>query len=327
MTTNTLSLAPKVKTNIVFSGGGARGGWQWPLFTYIEPIVDIESVCGSSTGTLTALCAAKKVPHQYMADLYDKVFSNDAKQVFKPGIGRISKGKFKFNDWKFYPKLIFNRNKIKGAMTVEPLIQLVEQIHKDFPAFHYNFFCNIVDLHTGATVQLSYADFDDDHQFARGVAASCAIPGLVEPIRDLVTKKGVFKCCSDGGVREGLPLKQAFDAMSADNFYQVILLGCNTPEITPTDDLDSVFGILGATATAVLNEMMIDDVAKVELVNMLVQEKGEDAIGKRFVPIFKIYYKGGRGVLEFTPESLASMRESAKVDFERLVTVLSKHAA
>lgn len=316
-----------VKTNIVFSGGGARGAWQWDLFSAIEPWFGIESVNGSSTGTLTALCASKRVPRDYMIKMYDDVFANNARQIFKPGIGSIKNGKFKLNDWKFFPKLIFSRNKIKGAMSIEPLVGLIEKIHKDFPEFHYNFFFNVVDLHTGQTVQLSYDDFSDDHQFARGVAASCAIPGLVEPIRDLVTKKGTFKCCVDGGVREGLPLKQAFDQMKPEKVYQVILLGCNTKEITPKEDLGNIFGILGATGTAVLNEMMIDDVDKVELVNALVKEKGEFFNGKRYVPVFSIYYKDGRGVLEFTTDALASFRQSAKTDTERLRVALGRETA
>jgi predicted acylesterase/phospholipase RssA len=321
-----LSSDRKVKTNIAFSGGGARGAWQWEMFSLIEHYYEVESVCGSSTGTLTALCAAKRVPKYYMDKLYNEAFANNARSIFRPGIGQIKNGKFKINDWKFFPKLIFNRNKIKGAMSIEPLVDLVASIHKQFPDFYYNFLFNVVDLYDGRVWQLSYADFDDDHQFARAVAASCAIPGLVEPIRNILTKKGTIICGVDGGTREGFPAKQAFDAMHPGRTYQVILLGCNTPEITPTDDLGSIFGILGATGTAVLNEMMLDDVAKVELVNVIVEQVGEQATGKRFATIFKVYYKDGRGVLEFTPEALASMRESGRSDFERF-KVVNKLAA
>lgn len=307
----------RAKTHFVFSGGGARGGWQWDLFSRLEPLFDIETVCGSSTGTLTALCAAKGVPREYMAKLYEDVFANNARQIFKPGVGTIKNGGFKLNDWKLYPKLIFGKNKIKGAMTIDPLIETVARIHKEFPAFKYKFSMAVVDLHTSKTVYLSYEDFEDDREFCRGVAASCAIPILTEPIRDLKTKKGIIKCAVDGGTREGVPLKNAFDQMDPNGENQAILLGCNTPDVTPIEDLANIWGIMGATGTAVLNEMMNDDIQKVELVNDLIGEI--KLVGKKYVTIFKIYYKGGRGVLEFTPECLDSMRSSAKEDYERFL--------
>lgn len=311
-----------MKTNFVFSGGGARGAWQWELFHELESLFDIESVTGSSTGTLTALCVAKKIPAEYMRKLYDDVYASNAREIFKPGIGSIKNGKFKLNDWKFIPKLVFARNKIKGAMSAEPLIALIEKIHNDFPEFHYDFSCCAVDLHTSKSVYFRFEDFESIREFAKAVAASCAIPGLVEPIRDIVTKNGTYKCCVDGGVREGLPLKQAFSRMKKENSYQVVVEGCNTPDATPTEELGNIFGIFGATGTAVLNEMMLDDIDKVERINELVKEKGELVMGKRYIPIHKIFYKDGGKILEFTPEGLQSFRESAKKDAERFRTLI-----
>ncbi|KAA6441455.1 patatin-like phospholipase family protein [Dyadobacter flavalbus] len=319
---------PKQKTNtwFVFSGGGARGCWQWDLYHLIKHLFHIVGFTGTSTGSLTAMAAALDIPYAYLDKLFEQVFANNAKQIFKPGDGHIKNGKFKINKLKLIPKLIFNRKGLKGMMSIDPLVETIEQILTDFPEWKYKFGFNVVDLHTGARIRLTPDDFDDRHQLARGIAASCNIPGLCGPITDLRTKDRVLKCVFDGGIRDGFPLKQAFDSMVLGEANQAVGLGCNPKEMTPLEDLLDIFDYVGAAAYAGMNEMMLGDISEVELVNNFIKEVGEQATGKKYTPITMIYYKGGRGVLEFTPESRLDMKKTAKEDYERLVMAISKAA-
>lgn len=299
------------------SGGGARGCWQWDLYNYMKPHFDIIGFTGTSTGSLTAMAAALDVPYNYLDKIFEQVFANDAKQIFKPGDGHIKNGKFEINKLKLIPKLIFNRKGLKGMMSIDPLIATIEKILTEFPEWKYQYGFNVVDLYTGAKFRLSPNDFDDRHQLARGIAASCNIPGLCSPIFDLRTKNLVIKCCVDAGVRDGFPLKQAFDLMKPEITYQVVGLSCNRKEMTPEENLQDIFDYVGAAAYCGMNELTLGDIAEVELVNDLIKEIGEAATGKRATPIQLIYYKGGRGTLEFTPESRLDMKKTAKEDFDR----------
>lgn len=311
------------KTWFIFSGGGARGCWQWDLYHLLKPLFQIEGFCGTSTGSLTAMAAALDLPYEYIDKLFERVFADNARPIFKPGAAQIKDGRFRINKLDLVTKLLFNRKSLKGMMSVDPLIDLIEQILIEYPTFKYKFGFNVVDLYTGGRVRLTPEDFDDRRQLARGIAASCNIPGLSVPIFDLVTKTQTIRCCVDGGVRDGFPMKQAFDSMLPDELYQAVGLSCNAKEMTPDENLIDIFDFVGAAAYAGLNEIMLGDISEVELVNDLVKEKGEEIMGKKYVPPTMIYYKGGKGVLEFTPEARLHMKQTAREDYERFMKTYS----
>ncbi len=310
------------KTWFVFSGGGARGCWQWDLFHLLAPLFDIVGCCGTSTGSLTAMAAALGIPYEYLDKLFEQVFASNAKQIFKPVYAQIKDGKLQINKVKLIWKITWGLKDLQGLMTIDPLIETIERLLTEFPEWKYQFAFNVVDLHTGNRVRLTPQDFDDRHELARGIAASCAIPGLVGPVMDIVTKTGTIRCSIDGGARDGFPLKQAFDSMLPNESYQAVGLGCNAKELTPVDELNNVVDFLGAAANIVLNENTLGDMAEVELVNDLIKEKGEEVMSKKYVPLTLILYKGGRGTLEFTPAARLSMKQTAVEDYERFVKTL-----
>lgn len=309
-------------TWFVFSGGGARGCWQWDLFHLLAPLFNIVGCCGTSTGSLTAMAAALGIPYEYLDKLFEQVFASNAKQIFKPVYAQIKDGELKINKVKLIWKITWDLKNLQGLMSIDPLIETIERLLTEFPTWKYQFAFTVVDLHTGNRVRLTPQDFDDRHQLSRAIAASCAIPGLVGPVMELCTLKGTFMCLIDGGARDGFPLKQAFDSMIPDHDYQAVGLGCNAKELTPVDELTNVVDFLGAAANIVLNENTLGDMAEVELVNDLVKEKGEEVIGKKYVPLTLLLYKGGRGTLEFTPEARLSMKQTAVEDYERFVKTL-----
>lgn len=308
------------KTHFVFSGGGARGVWQWDLYNLLKPPFNIVSVSGTSTGSLTAMAAALNVPYEYMNRVYKEVCSTDAKDIFEPNILKLKDGKLK----KRFFKLLGNLNlNFDGFMRINPLIKTIERILTEFPVWHYEYYFSFVDLRTGATITCSPSDFDSRSELARGIAASCAIPGLVEPIRDLKTKTATYACCVDGGVREGFPLRGVFNYVKQDEYalHQIIGLGCNAKEMTPEEDLKGIVKILGATAYNALNETMLGDIESAQLVNALVRSDAETG-NKKEVPIVLFYYKGGRGTLEFTPDAWAAMKVTARDDFDQIVKTI-----
>lgn len=311
-----------VKTAFVFSGGGVRGCWQWDLFEPLKQHFTIDSCQGTSTGSLTALAAAKGIPYAYLDAIYERECRTNAKGIFAPGIMDLKDGKLK-KKLNFLWNVAFKLESIAGLMKIDPLIKTVEQILIEFPEWKCKYFFYVVDLHTGSKVALCPDDFFTIPELARGIAASCAIPGLVEPIRDLKTKKGIFKCATDGGSREGFPLRLAFDNMDKLVPNQIVGLSCNVKEMTPAENLRGVLSIIGAAAYNGMNEMMLGDIESAQLMNMLVKQDAAIAADKADVPISLIYYKGGRGVLEFTPEARIDMKKTALEDYQRLMAAVS----
>lgn len=309
-----------VKTAFVFSGGGVRGAWQWDLFDKLKPHFNIDSCQGTSTGSLTALAAAKSIPYAYLDAIYERECRTNARGIFAPGVMELKDGKLK-KKLNLYWNIAFNLDKMPGLMKIDPLIKTIEQILKEFPIWHYKYFFYVVDLHTGSKIALCPADFFSLSELARGIAASCAIPGLVEPIRDLKTKKGIFKCCVDGGTREGFPLSLAFDNMDKTVQNQIVGLSCNVKEMTPAENLQGILSIIGAAAYNGMNEMMLGDIESAQLMNLLVKQDAAIAADKADVPISLIYYKGGRGVLEFTPQARIDMKNTALEDYKRIVSL------
>lgn len=315
-----LDITPSLvkKTDIVNSGGGVRGVWQWDLYNYLKPHLDINSFSGTSTGSLTSLLGALDVPHDAGDAIYEEVCRNNARSIFKPGLMELKDGKLK-KKLSFYWNLATNLDKTPGLMKIDPLIDTIEQILRAYPRFKYKYFFYFVDLYTGSTVISTPDDYDSTHELARGIAASCAIPGLVEPVRDIKTKKGLYSCCVDAGVREGFPLKGAFQSQVEGVKHQIVGLGCNTKEMTPEKNLQGILNIVGASAYNALNEMMIGDIESAQLMNYLVREKAAVADDKNDVPIILYYYKGGCGTLQFTPEARLSMKQTAHEDYLRIV--------
>jgi predicted acylesterase/phospholipase RssA len=310
----------EVKTAFVFSGGGIRGSWQWDLYDPLHKHFNVDSCQGTSTGSLTALAAALGIPYEYLAAIFERECRTNARGIFAPGVMELKDGKLK-KKLSFYWNLATNLDKMAGLMKIDPLIKTIEQILTEFPAWKCKYFFYVVDLHTGNKLAFCPDDFFTLSELARGIAASCAIPGLVEPIRDLKTKKGIFKCCVDGGTREGFPLSLAFDNMDKTVQNQIVGLSCNVKEMMPAEDLQGILNIVGAAAYNGMNEMMLGDIDSAQLMNLLVKQDAAIAADKADVPISLIYYKGGRGVLEFTPEARIDMKKTAKDDYQRIISL------
>lgn len=305
-------------TDIVNSGGGVRGVWQWELYRYLKPHLTINSFSGTSTGSLTSLLEALDVPYEVGDALYEDVCRTNARKIFKPGVMELKDGKLK-KKFSFLWNVAFKLDSMAGLMKIDPLIDTIEELLKAYPTFKYKYYFYFVDLHTGTTVMNTPDDYDSIRELARGIAASCAIPGLVEPVRGIKTKTKTYVCAVDAGVREGFPLKGAFQSILPGVQNQILGLGCNTKEMTPTDNLKGILNIAGAAAYNALNEMMLGDIESAQLMNYLVREKASVADNKSDIPIILYYYKGGRGTLEFTPDAWLSMKQTAKEDYVRIL--------
>lgn len=179
---------------IVLSGGGAIFAWQFGVLCGLADHGIKPAMLGStSTGTVGAFLFSKGLV-QRGRDLCDLAYSQNARQITKPGIASIKDGRMRINWLKALTQLTFNRSKIVSLMDNQPLIDTLTELDRQTPGFPIQIFYNEVDMISGKLIERSTADpVSFGPARIKSMVASTSIP-VVWPLID-----GQF---GDAGIRE-----------------------------------------------------------------------------------------------------------------------------
>lgn len=236
----------------VLSGGGAVFAYQFETLCGLADAGFKPHIIGSvSTGTIGAFMFSKGLIEE-ARDLCDDVYGADARVITKPGIAAIKDGKLKINWLKALTQLAFNKNKVVSLMSNQPLIDLLTEIDKEHPGFPIEIAYNYVDMITGRLVEQSTANNAHSVAYIKQMVASTSIP-VVWPL--------VEGRLGDAGIREGTPLSAMFNRMIPNDGkkYRIIVISCNSENMTDFDDLGRIDRILARTVGISLNETFVND--------------------------------------------------------------------
>ncbi len=218
---------------LVLGGGGARGFAHVGVIRVLEDArVPIELVVGSSVGSLVGAIYAAQ-PNSYALERLARRLERDD-----------------FFDFSLSPALFG-----EGLATGDRLERFVrEHVHaRTFEALRIPVVAVATDLDTGERVVLRQGDV------ARAVRASCAIPGVLEPVR----LDG--RVLVDGGVVRNLPVDVARQ-VGADVVIAVDLAALE-PRATPKNFVEVILRVVNLVARAEAEELQgIADVTLVPAV-------------------------------------------------------------
>lgn len=232
-----------MKTVVVFSGGGAKGSIQVGIFKCLhEQGLRPDSIYGTSVGNLNA-CGYTYLGLDGLLEFWSKI--KQKSDVFK----------FKWSS------LIL---KSRGLFHAAPLRKLINECVANKTPSIPCFSCT-VDLMTG---EIKYGQAGEP-DYVDYVIASASIPGLCEPIGNMV----------DGGVREQSPLKKAIK----DGAEKIIVILCNPWQEDPDPaPLGNWLKNILRTTEVMAHEIFLNDIYECAWYNSNLSE------GKRKV-ILEVY--------------------------------------
>ncbi|KQS33983.1 patatin-like phospholipase family protein [Dyadobacter sp. Leaf189] len=318
MFTDLLNPEDDRETVVVLSGGGARGIWQWTVLMELAKRFKISMVCGTSAGTLNAYAFSKGL-FDYTSHLYAEVYSQNAVQITKPGLAKLENGRlrpdvdtikkvllkginvfdlpkllFKSGQKKVLDQLLQNFLGAPALMDNAPLFETVGKLQKLNPGFDIPCLINVVDMKTGQPLSVDVAEFAGDlEKERRYVVASTTIP-ILWPL--------VLGHLGDGGMREGTPVNAIWTRLDPNKKYRIIAVMCSKETMQDSADLSNPLKIGGQAFSIMMNEAVLNDLARLEDRNEEARKYGE-APGRRLVPLEKIIYSGYRDPLDFSHES------------------------
>lgn len=309
----------RTPTYIVLSGGGAVGWWQWRFLMILSKVFNIVMMCGTSAGALNTFAYTLGYRDE-VTDYYREQFRNNAKGIFKPGIGRIKNGKIELEKLKLITKIIFNKNSIQSIMTAEPLIETLTRFIENSDGFDIPPFFNMLNMTTGKNVQFGVDDAIDYKELIKGVAASANIPILLPLIPSVNLVSGEETLLADAGLRDGAPLAQMFDHIRKQKEpAQVIVLSCNTVEMATAKDLSTIDKVFGRVGSIFLNENLDNDLKLAMERNEVAKIYGQALSGYAYAKIGVAEYDGVFGSFSFTPEAFDEMEERAQIGAAKFI--------
>lgn len=188
------------KVKIIYSGGGARGAYQFGVRRSLEQffydkgyqVTDIEGVSiGAYNGLLDAQNDLSKMEEIWSS----KTFWQNAIK------GKISLKNALLSYLPFREKGFFKRKPIKKILTDQ---LLNKNIHK-------NLNIGVVELEQGKYYSISSNDFLFIEDFSKAIIASGVMPAIWQPVENIQTKSFQIKKVVDGGLRNVSPLSFGFD--------------------------------------------------------------------------------------------------------------------
>ncbi|WP_242344463.1 patatin-like phospholipase family protein [Anaeromyxobacter terrae] len=206
---------------LVLGGGGARGFAHVGVIRVLEDArVPIELIVGTSVGSLVGAIYAAQ-PNSYALERMARSLDRDD-----------------FFDFSLAPALFG-----QGLATGDRLERFVrDHVHaRTFEALRVPVAAVATDLDTGDRVVLHEGDV------ARAVRASCAIPGVLEPVR----LGG--RVLVDGGVVRNLPVDVARQ-LGADVVIAVDLAALE-PKATPRNFVEVIFRVVNLVSRAEAKEL------------------------------------------------------------------------
>lgn len=188
------------KVKIIYSGGGARGAYQFGVRCSLEQffydkgykVTDIEGVSiGAYNGLLDAQNDLSKMGEIWSSKTFwDKTIK-----------GKISLKNALLSYLPFREKGFFKRKPIEKLLA--PQI-LKKNIHK-------NLSIGVVELEQGKYYSVSPNDFKFIEDFSKAVVASGVMPAIWQPVENIQAKSFEIKKVIDGGLRNVSPLSFGFD--------------------------------------------------------------------------------------------------------------------
>lgn len=312
-------VADRTPTYIVLSGGGAVGWWQWRFLMILSKVFNIVMMCGTSAGALNTFAYTLGYRDE-VTDYYREQFNNNARGIFKPGIGKIKNGKIELEKFKLITKLILNKNSIQSIMTAEPLIETLTRFIENSDGFDIPPFFNMLNMTTGKNVQFGVDDAIDYKELIKGVAASANIPILLPLIPSVNLVSGEETLLADAGLRDGAPLAQMFDHIRKQKEpAQVIVLSCNTVEMATAKDLSTIDKVFGRVGSIFLNENLDNDLKLAMERNEVAKTYGQALSGYAYAKIGVAEYDGVFGSFSFTPEAFDEMEERAQIGAAKFI--------
>jgi predicted acylesterase/phospholipase RssA len=348
-----------VETIIVSTGGGSRGWWAWQILMLLASRFKIAMICGTSAGALNAYGFGRGATAM-VSGFYRRVFSGETNLITGPGLAELVNGKFTFNEeniikylltgvdlgqvlegvnlWDL-PKIFSKKGKRKlvdeiltdnlrpiikqildnvlSAPTLldnAPLYDRITEIQESHPTWVTPAFWNRVNMVTG---ELEEFGWDTDQSLIdemKSVVSSSTIP-LLWPMVD-----GKY---GDGGLREGTPLDQIFRRLDPAKKYRIIMIECSSDEMSEKTTLNNPIHVASRILDVMMNESRRNDVKAIWDKNQEAREKGE-ALGRRYVPIYRIVCSATYDSLDFSPEAGRDFEAAVPRDWNKFLAFYSQ---
>jgi NTE family protein len=230
--------AERPKIGLALSGGGARGASHIGVLYVLEEMrIPVDYIAGTSMGSIVGgLYAAGMTPQEIEHTLnsmdWEGIFDDKPPREARSFRRKrdddlyLVKNKPGFNDG----ELQFPLGAIQGQkfdLALRALTLPVSAV-QDFDRLHIPFRAVATDIASGEEVVMGTGDL------AQAMRASMAVPGAFAPTR------WEDRLLVDGGISNNLPISVVRE-MGAEI---VIAVDISTP-YTPTDEIRSVFGIMG----------------------------------------------------------------------------------
>lgn len=325
-----------VETIVVCSGGGSRGFWQWLVLMALANRFKISLICGTSAGALNAYGFGKgSLTQKYVTETYHRVFAENVAPISGPGLAEFKKGKLSFslanikkyllkgiNFWDVF-RLPFKKQQEKllkqladnvlsapSLLDNSPLYERIREIQAINPAWEIPTYWNRVDMRDGPLSECGWDDQTTSEDEVKSVVASTTIP-LLWPLVD-----GRW---ADGGLREGIPLGQAFNRLDPKKKYRIINIECSSDDLPEGASLSNPVELIAQMVAIQMNESRRNDKKGILDKNQEALEKGE-AYGRVYLPIYSIQCSSLKSSLDFSPEAKEDFAECAANDVNLFFT-------
>lgn len=149
------------------------------------------------------------------------------------------------------------------------------------------YMCGLVSINDGLYYSLNNRNFNSNSDFIQAILASSAMPIIWEPVATIDTIPfGEINNAVDGGIRNISPLGDVVNSINADLEdvdYEVIIINCNSGNITPLDRQWNIGDIALRTLSEItLAEVFNNDIEEFLKINAFVTQAAEGNISLRY---------------------------------------------
>lgn len=293
------------KTGLCLSGGGAKGAFEVGVFEYLAEHPDLypygfDSASGCSVGAvnLGGLARYKPGPSQiglwtkYMVECWDKLdkTSDVWTKRFPPYLAGL------------WNPSIGDNTPIK-TLLLELLSENFQDIGEGTP-------CEVAawDLLSGRPLYFSLNDAKDVQEVVSFIAASSSFPLAFPP-----EQVGPYYC-TDGGITEIAPAARLIKS-GCERILAVVCRNPSTPTVMKKSDLQTVMAVASRCLDGMESEVVMGDLEKIRLWNLLVESGHPSAKGKKLITLDVIVPSESLGdPLDFTPALTLKRRKQGYAD-------------
>jgi NTE family protein len=306
---------PKTKHAYCLPGGGSKGATQLGSIQAlsdhgIEPDMIFCTSAGSLTGVMKAMGKTKE-----LRELWEESGATGGKSIFADYLGRLEDGKLKANveairdlitegigfgdklglitkkgQKKFLQKIVDNFKNIDHILDNTPLLNTLKE-HVRMEDIKIPYSSTLVSLYDGALYTIPHTAYKNNDNFALGVLASTAIPGVCAPIKEIHLADGtVIFDAVDGGLRSSSPLPQMMNAIDFDHNWVAWAFNCNSINQQLNKSRKNLITQAGAAVDIMLNDGLGRDIKTTKKINQWAMDDPEWARrnGVKFATIFNV---------------------------------------